>query len=140
MQSTRYGCAQVRGVGLDIPGGGAAVDAALEGGEILAGKRAAPGLEAHVDQVGGGDAAPFEVIRGNRHAVWIVVVDDHAQLPGRESRLGKAGDDGVLGRRGMRGGGSISRPRQIRAPRFIPSGEALHALAHQFRAAVDKPE
>ena len=86
-------------VGLNLFGG-LAVDAALEVDEFLAGERAAPRLESHVDQVGGGNAAPVAVIGSDGDAVGVVVVDDHAQLVGAEGGLRKVGDD-RFGRRGV---------------------------------------
>jgi hypothetical protein len=54
-----------------------------------------------VNQVGGGNAALVAVIRSDRGTVGVVVVDDDAELVGGQAGLGKAGDDGVLGRCGV---------------------------------------
>jgi len=70
----------------------------LEADEFVARKRAASRLEAHVYQVGDGDAPLFQVIGGYRHAVGVVVIDDHAEILGGKGGLGEAGDDGQLGR------------------------------------------
>ncbi len=82
-------------IGLDFARGGA-IDPAFEMGELFACERAASGLEAHADHVGGGNAAFFLVVGGNGDAVGVVVVDDDAQLVGGETRLGKVGDHGAF--------------------------------------------
>ena len=64
-----------------------AVDLTLEIDEFLATERGAARLETHADQIGVGDAALALVVGRERHAVRVVLVDDDAELAGREMRL-----------------------------------------------------